>query len=74
LNVPEVSLARLLDQHHWRALELAATVRFLQFHGTYAGQADAFLDALRLKPETKSFEHEASELLDKIDAIPAAAG
>lgn len=68
----ETSLVQLMDPYHWRALELAATVRFLELRGTSLERREAFAAALQLKPETKSYKIDASELLDKMAAMGVA--
>ncbi len=52
--------------HHWKALELAATVRFLEIHQKSFSRKDAFVEALRLKPKTADYKSKAAEVLNQI--------
>jgi hypothetical protein len=51
---------------NWRALELAATVKFLQINEGFSDRGSAFQQAMKLKPATISFRTEAEQVLDKI--------
>lgn len=59
-------LGAAMSKYHWRALELAATVRFLEIREKASTREAAFTEALRLKPETKNYEAKAQELLEKV--------
>lgn len=50
----------------WRALELAATVRFLQLNDTVGDQDEAFKKAVLLKPATEKYRVEAQQVLDSM--------
>jgi uncharacterized protein len=65
----EAALVQLMVPYHWRALELAATIRFLELRKYVAGRNEALAEAVRLKPDTRNYQIEASELLSKIAKI-----
>jgi len=65
----ESALVSLMDKHHWRVLELAATARFLQLRKYVTEKNEAFAEAIRLKPDTKNYESEAKNLLTEIAAV-----
>lgn len=69
LAANELGLVRLMQPCHWRTLELAATIRFLEIHGSVSNRADALAEAVRLKPETANFQLAASNLLNEIDGF-----
>ncbi len=56
----------LLSKAHWRVLELAATVVFLEKEELATERRNAFSMALRLKPECKVFRERAERLLDEL--------
>jgi uncharacterized protein YwgA len=56
-------LINRLQAHSWRALELAATVRYLETEESFSDRKSAFEAALDLKPETKSYFKEAEDIL-----------
>ncbi|NWG26339.1 MAG: hypothetical protein HXY30_18300 [Pseudorhodoplanes sp.] len=60
------SLIKKLQAHNWRALELAATVRFLEAAEAISDRGKAFQAALDLKPETKAYSKEAESILAEI--------
>lgn len=53
-----------MNQHHWRALELAATVAYLQQKERSLSQEKAFVMARSLKPETIPFTESARNILE----------
>lgn len=55
-----------LNKRHWRCLELAATVKFLEIREGFHDRNKAFLEALRLKPATKPYAEEAKEVLELV--------
>lgn len=57
------SLINKLQGHNWRALELAATVRYLETAESFSDRKSAFEAALNLKPETKQYFKEAEDIL-----------
>jgi len=57
---------RFCKDMHWRALELAATVRFLEVHKAEFNRDSAFQQALSLKPKTKPFLSKAKKILSEI--------
>jgi uncharacterized protein YwgA len=65
----EIALVRIMHPHHWRALELAATVRFLELRRQVNNRNEALAEAIRLKPETKSYRSEAIDLLSKLQQL-----
>lgn len=60
---PFVKLISRLQTHNWRALELAATVRYLELAESLSDRTTAFSAALELKPETKQYTKEAEAIL-----------
>lgn len=58
-------IVRICKNAHWRTLELAATVRFLELEGV-GGRDQAFSKALKLKPDTVEFESSARQLLARL--------
>jgi len=68
-SAEEMALVRIMDKYHWRALELAATARFLELRRHVTGKSEAFAEAVRLKPDTKKYESDARNLLTEIAAI-----
>lgn len=60
------SLIKKLHAHNWRALELAATIRFLETADSISDRSQAFQAALDLKPETKPYAKEAESILAEI--------
>lgn len=58
-------VAKLGKDAHWRTLELAATVRFLQINDRLEFD-EALKKALKLKPETADFEAPARALLAQL--------
>lgn len=67
-NVSENTSALIeeLNKHHWRSLELAATVKFLQLREGYESAEIAISEALRLKPATRPYVEEAKQVLNMI--------
>jgi len=57
-----VKKAKQLKQYHWRALELASTVKFLELN-EFISRDDAMKKALILKPKTEPHKSKAVELL-----------
>lgn len=55
-----------LNKQHWRALELAATVAYLQHRKTAHSREDAFALAKKLKPETGPFTAGAQKILQEL--------
>jgi uncharacterized protein YwgA len=60
------ALTPKLDQCHWRALELAATVAFLQRKGQASNRDGAFEEALKLKPACVGYAAEAKKVFETI--------
>ena len=60
-----LGLIKKLQVHNWRALELAATVRYLETAESFSDREMAFDAALSLKPETKSYFDEAKAILNE---------
>ncbi len=58
----EEALVRLTQPYHWRPLELAAAIRFLELRRYVTGRNDALAKAVRLKPDTENYQTEASDL------------
>ena len=57
----------LLQQQHWRTLELAATVAYFESRGRAHDRAAAFATALKFKPECKNYVERAEGVLDALD-------
>ena len=57
---------RTLNREHWRALELAATVAYLEHRSRAPSRADAFELAKKLKPETAPYSERADKILDAL--------
>ncbi|MCI0351575.1 MAG: hypothetical protein L0Z53_19300, partial [Acidobacteriales bacterium] len=57
------ALVPKLDSCHWRALELAATVAFLERSGDAENRKHAFAEALRLKCACASYVKDAEHVL-----------
>ena len=53
----------LMNVQHWRCLELAATVKYLQTHDDISDLDTAFSEAIKLKPATKQYSDQARQLL-----------
>ena len=62
-------LIEIMNFQHWRTLELAATVEFLQTREGFEDRGAAFSEALRLKPATEKFESRALDLLQQLDQV-----
>lgn len=60
------TLAPKLHQCHWRALELAATVAFLERKKEVRGRKDAFAEALKIKPECNHYTNDAERVLQTV--------
>jgi hypothetical protein len=58
----EMALVKIMGKYHWRALELAATARFLEMRKHVTGKSEAFAEAVRLKPDTRTYENDAKKL------------
>ncbi|NKL23489.1 hypothetical protein [Rhizobium leguminosarum] len=58
------ALIEELNKHHWRSLELAATIRFLEIREGFNDREAALSEALRLKPATKPYVDDAKKVLD----------
>jgi uncharacterized protein YwgA len=56
----------VLRNQHWRALELAATVAYLESRNKAATRDEAFAMAKKLKPETTPFTEGAEEILAEL--------
>ena len=54
-------------EQHWRALELAATVAYLESRKRSASRDDAFALAKKLKPETAPFADKAKKILEDLN-------
>jgi uncharacterized protein YwgA len=63
--------AGVLSGTHWRALELAATVVFLEREGIANDRAEAVATALRFKPECKNSRDKAEQLLTHLGLVQA---
>jgi uncharacterized protein YwgA len=55
-----------LKEEHWRTLELAATVIFLERRHKLASREISFAEAMRKKPDTRPYEKEARSLLQDL--------
>jgi uncharacterized protein YwgA len=63
-NVSEiVPRAEAWGKSHWRALELAATVRFLELNEGFKERDKAISEALKLKPATAKYLNDAEVVL-----------
>lgn len=60
------AMAQPISSHHWRTLELAATIAFLEQHGEAESRRDAFNKAVHLKPACSNFVDEARQLLGAV--------
>lgn len=60
----DATLVEELNKHHWRSLELAATVRFLEIREGFSDREAALSEALRLKPSTRPYLSEAKKVLE----------
>ncbi|WP_133768366.1 hypothetical protein [Enterovirga rhinocerotis] len=70
----EIRLVRELSTFHWRALELAATILFLEREDASLGREAVFGQAIQLKPDTKAYRSEADRVLARMsDTYGAAA-
>ena len=58
----------MLQQQHWRTLELAATVAFFETRGKASDRDEAFKMALRYKPECRDYVENAKGVLES--ALP----
>lgn len=58
-----------LSARHWRALELAATVKFLEGSEALENREQAFSRAIGLKPATQDFREEAQAVLQTMEAL-----
>jgi len=56
-----------LSRQHWRALELAATVAYLQHRKGASSREGAFAIAKKLKPETIPFADFAQKILQELN-------
>lgn len=57
----------VLKGAHWRALELGATVAYLQEREGVRNRDEAFARALELKPNCQRYRKEAAEILSKLE-------
>lgn len=62
LHIFKPMIARMSDEH-WRSLELAATVDFLQRSRAAGSWDEGFTRAIQLKPETLPYRQKADSLL-----------
>jgi uncharacterized protein YwgA len=58
--------AAFLGKQHWRALELAATVAYLEARKRISSREDAFAMAEKLKPETVQHAANARKILQEL--------
>jgi uncharacterized protein YwgA len=58
-----VDAVNFLEQSNWRALELAATVKFLELNDKTLSRGQSFNQAISLKPATAGFANEAASVL-----------
>lgn len=65
-QVDIAAIAQPMNGFHWRSLELAATVAFLQQHGDAKDRTDAFKKAIHLKPACSSYAEEAHKVLNTV--------
>ncbi|MND72376.1 hypothetical protein D3C80_639240 [compost metagenome] len=63
LTVADSDLIQEFNRHHWRSLELAATVKFLEVREGFNDRDAAMREALRLKPATKPYVDDAKKVL-----------
>jgi uncharacterized protein YwgA len=61
-------LVEFLSGQHWRALELASTVKFLEAREGFHNRNEAFSEAIRLKPATANYQSQAQAVLHTLDA------
>lgn len=54
---------------HWRALELGATVAYLQEREGVRDRDEAFKRALELKPNCQRYRKEATDILNKLEMV-----
>lgn len=59
----------VLKGTHWRALELGATVAYLQEREGVRDRDEAFVQALELKPNCERYRKKAEEILDKLGMV-----
>jgi uncharacterized protein YwgA len=57
---------KILRNAHWRALELGATVAYLQDRESVHDREEAFNRALELKPNCQRYRKEATEILNNL--------
>lgn len=62
-------LIRNLNSYPWRALELAATAKYLQCTGAVESREAAITHTLRLKPETLPFQDQARRVINELDSF-----
>jgi HD superfamily phosphohydrolase len=65
----DVDIAAIAEQmyaFHWRSLELAATIAFLEQHGDADNRRDAVKKAVDLKPACSGYADEAQEVLGTV--------
>lgn len=59
----------VLKDAHWRALELGATVAYLQEREGVRDREEAFSRALELKPNCLRYLKQATEIVDKLERV-----
>ena len=65
-QVDIAAIAQPMNGYHWRALELAATIAFLELHGDANDRTEAFKRAIHLKPACSSYADEARKVLNTV--------
>jgi uncharacterized protein len=60
------AIAAPMSRFHWRSLELAATIAFLEQHGDARNRPDAVEMAVDLKPACSKYADEAEKLLGAV--------
>lgn len=63
---PLTEYAERFSKVHWRALELAATIRYLELGGDAANREDAVAQAVSLKPLTEKYSADARRVLEQL--------
>lgn len=65
-QVDIATIAQPMNRYHWRALELAATIAFLEQHGDANDRTEALKQAIQLKPACSSYAEEAHKVLSTV--------
>lgn len=60
------AIAEPMNGFHWRSLELAATIAFLEQHGDADDRGDAIKKAVHLKPACSNYTDEARKVLGTV--------